>query len=183
MSIILGISSLDCDACATFMQDGKIVYAAQEERFTRQKQQDGFPYFAIEDGMRFLGIDVSDISSVAYGWFDPETEKKLYLKSGSYAIKEYWQYRPSFIEILKSTLNIKRRARYTDYKIFKKYEIQLQKGLQDIHFKGKLHRFNHQLSHVASAYYTSGFDDSLVVSIDGYGSGSSGSFFIRVVPQ
>ena len=56
MSYFLGISSLDSDSTVTVVKDGKIIYAAQEERFTRVKQQSGFPYKAIESAFAYLKI-------------------------------------------------------------------------------------------------------------------------------
>ena len=47
MSYYLGISSLDCDSTVTIIKDGKIIYVAQVERFTRVKQQNGFAYLVI----------------------------------------------------------------------------------------------------------------------------------------
>ena len=64
--IVLGISPLDKDSTVTLMQDGKVVFAAGEERFTRKKLQDGFPIKALEAGLQYTGISVNDIDAVAY---------------------------------------------------------------------------------------------------------------------
>lgn len=178
MSIYLGISSPDCDVTATFIKDGKIVYAAQEERFTRVKQQAGFPYKAIEDGLRYLGITIADITGVGYGWYKPEQEKKLYLQSGKLSIKQAFSSKAPFMESVRHAVNMYRRGMFINPAEFDKAHGQFVAGLQKIGYKGSVEYFNHQLCHAASTYYTSGFDKALVITLDGYGSGSAGSIYI-----
>ena len=62
--IILGISPLDKDSTVTLMKDGKVLFAAGEERFTRNKLQSGFPSEALQAGLRYTGISVDDIDVV-----------------------------------------------------------------------------------------------------------------------
>ncbi len=178
MSIFLGISSPDSDVTASFVKDGKIVYAAQEERFTRVKQQNGFPYKAIEDGLRYLNITIDDIKAVGYGWFKPEEEKKLYMKSGRESVKQSFSSGAPFMQSLRHSLNFYRRALFINPSEFRKSHTWLKEGLAKIGYKGEVEYFHHQLCHIASTYYTSGFNKSLVVSLDGYGSGCAGSIYI-----
>jgi carbamoyltransferase len=178
MSIYLGISSPDSDVTATFVKDGKIVYAAQEERFTRVKQQTGFPYKAIEDGLRYLGITLADIKAVGYGWYKPEEEKRLYLESGKLSIKQAFSAKAPLMQSLRHAVNLYRRGNFINPDEFKKSHDYLINGLNKIGYKGPVEYFNHQLCHAASAHYTSGFDKSLVITLDGYGSGSAGSIYI-----
>ncbi len=77
MAYFLGISSLDCDSTVTIIKDGTIVYAAQEERFTRKKQQDGFLYRAIQNAFDYLKIGIADIESASYGWFPPRGRNSI----------------------------------------------------------------------------------------------------------
>src|SRR5687768_10676531 len=120
MSIYLGISSPDSDVTATFVVDGKIVYAAQEERFTRKKQQDGFPYKAIENGLQVLGISIADIAAVGYGWFRPEEEKRMYMESGWLSVKQSIQYKAPFLPSVLHALNFFRRGLIISPREFKK---------------------------------------------------------------
>lgn len=178
MSYFLGISSLDSDATITVIKDGKICYAAQEERFTRKKQQDGFPYHAIQSALAYLNITIDDLESISYGWFTPPEEMAMYKKSGSHVADiTGWSRRP-FFPTLRHRLNLYRRSNYTNFDIFKKYDAQLRKGLQDIGYKKELARYHHQDCHAASAYYTSGYDKCLIFTMDGYGSGSCGGVFL-----
>jgi len=179
MSIYLGISSIDSDVTATFLKDGKIVYAAQEERFTRKKQQDGFPYHAIKDGLRYLNITLDDIKAVGFGWYKPEVEKKMYLKSGLLSIKQsFTTGKAPFLPSVRHSLNVLRRGLFVGNKSIIKSYNQLIKGLEEIGYKGPLEFMHHQLTHIASTYYTSEFDKALVISLDGYGSGCAGSVYI-----
>lgn len=178
MSIFLGISSLDCDSAVTFVKDGKIWFAAQEERFTRVKQQDGFPYHAIEAGLKHLGVTIDEIEAIGYGWFTPEEERELYLESGKKAKTDFKKYGGSRASHLSNILNLQRRGRIVNFKEWTKYEKQLKEGLKRIGYSKELKRYHHQLCHIASTYYTGGFDDALVLSLDGYGSGCAGSLYV-----
>jgi carbamoyltransferase len=177
MSFYLGISSPDCDVTATFIKDGKIVFAAQEERYTRKKQQEGFPYKAIEDGLRFLNMEIGDIAGVGYGWFKPEEERSMYLNAGWRSVKQGLAYKPFNLATYRHALNFLRRGLFINYRDYKKSHEAFEKGLHQIGYKGKVDYFHHQLCHIASAYYTSGFDSALIVSLDGYGSGCAGSIY------
>ena len=63
---VLGISPLDKDSTITIVEDGAITFAAAEERFTRTKLQDGFPWRALQAGLESTGIQLSGIDVVTY---------------------------------------------------------------------------------------------------------------------
>ncbi|MHC4956338.1 MAG: carbamoyltransferase family protein [Planctomycetota bacterium] len=73
---VIGISPLDKDATASIVEDGRILYAAGEERFSRQKQHKGFPYQSLAKGLEVTGIKPSDVDEVAYAFlpWDKEVE-------------------------------------------------------------------------------------------------------------
>ena len=79
--IVLGISPLDKDATVSILVDGKVVYAAGEERFTRIKLQDGFPSESLEAGLKHTGIRLEDIDVVAYPFFEWQKETELFTKN------------------------------------------------------------------------------------------------------
>jgi len=58
---VLGISPLDKDSTVSIVEDGNILFAAGEERFTRTKQQSGFPRLALEKALAYTGLSMSDI--------------------------------------------------------------------------------------------------------------------------
>jgi len=74
---ILGISPLDKDATVSIVEDGKILYAAGEERFSRVKQQDGFPHKALENALAYTNTSIDEIDHVAYAFTDAQAEKKI----------------------------------------------------------------------------------------------------------
>jgi len=75
---ILGLSPLDKDATVSIVDDGEILFAAGEERFSRNKQQDGFPRLALEKALDYTGLKVEDFDGVAYPFLTWENEAKLF---------------------------------------------------------------------------------------------------------
>ncbi|MEE8304644.1 MAG: carbamoyltransferase N-terminal domain-containing protein, partial [Candidatus Tectomicrobia bacterium] len=79
--IVLGISPLDKDATVSLVADGDVVFAAGEERFSRNKLQDGFPAEALQAGLDTTGIDLKEVDIVAYPFFDSQKETQLFTKN------------------------------------------------------------------------------------------------------
>jgi len=75
---VLGISPLDKDATASIVEDGKILFAAGEERFSRNKQQDGFPAQAVLKALEYTNTRPEEIDLVAYPFLSADHEAKLY---------------------------------------------------------------------------------------------------------
>ena len=74
---ILGLSPLDKDATASLVEDGRLLFAAGEERFSRIKQHSGFPAAAIRAALEATGTDPSELDQVAYPFLSAEKEAKL----------------------------------------------------------------------------------------------------------
>src|SRR5438552_855741 len=74
---VLGISPLDKDATASFMEDGQVVFACGEERLSRVKLQGGFPHRAVRMGLERTGWQPGSIDAVAYAFFDGAGEERL----------------------------------------------------------------------------------------------------------
>jgi len=79
--IVLGISPLDKDSTVSLVKDGRVIFAAGEERFTRNKLQEGFPAEALQAGLKYTGLCATDINSVAYPFFDWKKETELFRKN------------------------------------------------------------------------------------------------------
>ena len=79
--IVIGISPLDKDSTVSILKDGEVIFAAAEERFTRNKLQDGFPAEALQAGLSYTGLCAKDIDAVAYPFFDWEKETELFTKN------------------------------------------------------------------------------------------------------
>ena len=84
---VLGISPLDKDATVSLVEDGRVVFAAAEERFSRQKQHAGFPYGALETTLATTGTRVEDIDQVVYAFLEPEQEEQLIRRNTSRALE------------------------------------------------------------------------------------------------
>lgn len=156
---ILGISCFYHDSAAALVRDGKIIAAAQEERFTRKKHDDNFPKHAVEFCLKTAGIDMSQIDVVAF------YEKPLV--KFERLLRTYFAYAPfgfnSFIKAMPQWIR-------------KKLWMQelLMEELQG--FKGKIIYPEHHESHAAAAFFPSPFQDAAFLTIDGVGEWTTTSF-------
>jgi carbamoyltransferase len=217
---VLGISPLDKDSTVTVVEDGRIVYAAAEERFTRVKLQTGFPLQALQDALDRTGLVPEDFDRVTYPFltWDEETRlltrglenERAFIDRGasnstalirkalarvpvrSGAIPGLKDPNEKMEKSLAKTLayrvlaqesvisrNVAKRGSEEwgrDASQFhKKWHEELENELDGLGLLPKLKRIEHHVSHAANAYYTSGFDEALIVTLDGYGSGLAGS--------
>jgi carbamoyltransferase len=218
---VLGISPLDKDSTVTVVEDGVITYAAAEERFTRVKLQDGFPWRALENALEKTGGTMAEFDRVVYPFLTYDQETTLFEKNLAHerefldeteanATQEELREAkarvpasrppvPGLAEpneryekgILKTlayrvlasegvvSRNIAKRSsekwgREASQFHFR-WQQELENALGELGASQKLTRVEHHLSHAANAYFKSGFDEALVVTLDGYGSGLAGS--------
>jgi carbamoyltransferase len=152
---ILGISAFYHDSAAALIIDGEIIAAAQEERFTRIKNDAGFPFNAIKYVLEEGGIDYDNLSAVAF--YDKPLLKFERL------LETYHAFAPkgllSFIKAMPVWINEKLFIK----KLIRKKTRQFGSAEIPILFP------EHHLSHAASAYYPSPFDDAAILTIDGVG--------------
>ena len=161
MSIaILGISAFYHDSAAALVVDGKIVAAAQEERFTRKKHDHAFPVHAIEYCLREAGLKPEDLDYV--GFYDKPFLKferllETYLAYAPRGFKSFLQAMPLW---LKQKLHLPR---------------EMDRGLKNRY--GKRYVFTeHHESHAASAFFPSPFQEAAVLTLDGVGEWATASF-------
>jgi carbamoyltransferase len=160
MTVILGISGYYHDSAAALLVDGKIVAAAQEERFTRKKHDHRFPAHAIEFCLKQAGLTVADIDHVAF--YDKPLLKfeRLLETYLSYAPAGF----PSFMRAmplwLKQKLYIPR---------------ELRDGLKG-EYKNRFIFTEHHESHAASAFFPSPFEEAAVMTLDGVGEWATASW-------
>ena len=149
MSTILGINAYHADSSVCIIKNNNLIFAVEEEKINREKHWAGFPEKSINLGLKINHVDVKDISDVAVN-FNPYSN--LYQKT-SYFILNY-----IFGEKKKEIFNrTKTRLNFKDKLIFAKNS------------NFKLHYVDHHISHIASAYYASGFENAVGLSIDGFG--------------
>jgi carbamoyltransferase len=158
MQYILGINAFHGDSSACLLCDGKLVAAAEEERFRRLKHWAGFPSMAIQYCLSEAGIGIEQVTHVAIN----QDHKAHFWKKVAYTLS----VRPSLSALLDRILNKKKRASIKSHLI--------ECGFTG--FSGKIHSVEHHLSHLASAFYVSPFREAAVVSVDGFGDFSSAAW-------
>jgi carbamoyltransferase len=155
---ILGISCYYHDSAACLVKDGEAVAASEEERFSRIKHDNGFPERSIAFCLSHAGIDIGDVSIVAfYEKPIPKLDRVLTSFSRTYP----WSMH-QFCKALPSWLNEKLRIRET---------IRKKTG-----FGGEIMFLPHHLSHAASAFYPSGLARSAILTVDGVGEWATASY-------
>ncbi len=171
---ILGISALDTDCTAALIQGDKVTFSAGEERFSRIKQHAGFPHKSIEFILNRSGLGPEDIDIVAYPFFPWYKEafliSKGYIQNNLFNIFKHDDLKSKFYHFAYYTRFCKQA--FLDHR---KFHMDLTQSLQRLGLGNKLRRVEHHLSHAASAFYTSGFNEALIVTFDAYGSELAGS--------
>jgi carbamoyltransferase len=157
--IILRLNAFRADSSAAIVRDGRLVAAAEEERFRRVKHWAGFPSQAIAYCMREAGVRLSDVNHIA---FNQDNRANLIRKIAYFLFK-----RPNLSLVLSRWHN--RRAR-TGLPSLLEHSFPGQK------VRAELHSVEHHLAHLSSAFHVSPFDQAVVVSIDGFGDFSSAAW-------
>jgi carbamoyltransferase len=152
MSLILGINAHHADASAAIIVDGKLVAAAEEERFRRIKHWAGFPSAAIRYCLDEVGVTLNDVDHIAVNR-DPKARLLQRLK---FIVKQH----PSFAAIKRRLAN---RTKIADLRS----EIASEFKLDSL--KPKLHNVEHHRAHLGSTFFVAPFEDAAVLSIDGFG--------------
>ena len=149
---ILGISCYYHDSAAVLLRDGEIVFAAQEERYTRIKQDDALPVNAIRKALEHEGITMGDVMAVGF-------YEKPMLKFFDRILHTYFKTWPrGFLQY---------QMAMKEWMITKLWIPQhIEKELK---YKGPVFYVQHHESHAASSFYCSGFADAAIVTVDGGG--------------
>ncbi len=155
---ILGISALYHDSAAALVEDGRIVAAAQEERFTRKKHDSRFPVHAVQYCLTECGIGLGDVDHVVF--YD-----KPFLKFER-LLETYLAFAPQGIRSFAMSIPLWLRE-----KLFLKDLLlkEFRKIDSDGKWNGQLLFSEHHLSHAASAFFPSPFEEAIVLTMDGVG--------------
>ncbi len=167
---ILGISAYYHDSAAALIINGKIIAAAQEERFTRKKQDAGFPGMAIKYCLAEAGMDLEDLDYVIF--YDKPLIKFERL------IETYLSFVPSGFKSFLASMPVWLQDKLYLKSILKKELIALVKNDEK---KVKLPQllFNeHHKSHAASAFYPSPYEKAAVLCLDGVGEWATSSVWL-----
>ena len=158
MKSILGISSYYHDSAATIVIDGKIVAAAQEERFTRVKHDSRYPFNAVNFVLAYAKIKLSEVDSIIF-YEKPFLKFERLLETYvAFAPKGFTQFSRAMPSWLKEKLFQKRM-------LFD----QLKKHDEKFNDETKIFFSEHHLSHAASAFFPSPFEEAIVLTADGVG--------------
>jgi len=152
---ILGISAFYHDSAAALLVDGKIVAAAQEERFTRKKHDSSFPIHACRYVLEEAGIAYQDLSAVAF--YD-----KPFLKFER-LLETYHAFAPSGFLSFLAAMPVWIKEKLFMRRMLGEQLAGLGEGKAPIYYP------EHHLSHAASAFYPSPFPEAAIVTVDGVG--------------
>ena len=158
MTSILGISAFYHDSAATLVRDGKIIAAAQEERFSRKKHDPKYPFNAINYVLGEGNLKLSEIDHIVFF-------EKPFLKFER-LLETYMAFAPKGFKSFTMSMPLWLRE-----KLFQKKFLFDKLKLHDENFKDikKIKFSEHHYSHASSAFYPSPFEESLILTLDGVG--------------
>ena len=158
MKTILGISAFYHDSAATILIDGKIIAAAQEERFTRKKHDAGYPFNAIQFVLNFANLNLDDVDQIIFF-------EKPFLKFER-LLETYVAFAPKGFLSFSKAIPV-----WLKDKLFQKKMLFNELKRHDQNFKDQKKIFfsDHHLSHAASAFFPSPFNKAIVLTADAVG--------------
>ncbi|MFZ5834102.1 MAG: carbamoyltransferase [Pseudomonadota bacterium] len=159
---ILGISAYYHDSAAALVEGGRIVAAAQEERFTRKKHDARFPANAVEYCLSEAGIGLADVDFVTF--YD-----KPFLKFER-LLETYLAFAPRGFKSFRMAMPLWMREKLFQKDLLRQ---EFRKYDEKFDWETRLLFSEHHLSHAASAYFPSPFDEAVVLTLDGVGEWAS----------
>jgi carbamoyltransferase len=164
---ILGLSAYYHDSAAALLRDGQIIAAAQEERFSRIKHDAGFPANAIEYCLREAGIALHQIDYIAF--YD-----KPFLKFER-LLETYTAFAPRGFQSFRAAIPVWLREKLFLKDLLAK---KLKQYAPDVDLTDRLRFSEHHVSHAASAFFPSPFEEAAVLTMDGVGEWATTSLAI-----
>ena len=155
---ILGISAYYHDSAASLIVNGQIKASAQEERFTRKKHDPGFPFNAIRFVLDYSNIKLSEIDHIVF-------YEKPFLKFER-LIETYVAFAPKGFQSFSRAMPVWLREKLFQKKLIFDHLKSIEETFND---ESKLLFSEHHLSHAASAFYPSPFEEAIVLTADGVG--------------
>ena len=158
MTSILGISAFYHDSAAALVVDGKIISAAQEERFSRKKHDSRYPFNAVEYVLKEGKLKLRQIDYIAF-------YEKPFLKFER-LLETYLAFAPRGFKSFSMSMPIWLREKLFQKKVIFEELKNHDKNFNDIN---KIFFAEHHLSHAASAFYPSPFKNASILTLDGVG--------------
>jgi carbamoyltransferase len=158
MSYILGISAFYHDSAAALLKNGNILAAAQEERFTRKKHDSNYPFNAVNFVLEYAEIKISDVDYIVF-------YEKPFLKFER-LLETYVAFAPRGFASFSKAMPI-----WLKEKLFQKKMIfdYLKSHDKNFNSENKILFSEHHISHAASAFYPSPYENALILTADGVG--------------
>tara|TARA_Y100000310_G_scaffold19619_1_gene19224 strand:+ start:1224 stop:3062 length:1839 start_codon:yes stop_codon:yes gene_type:complete len=155
---ILGISAFYHDSAAALIIDGKIIAAAQEERFSRKKHDSSYPFRAVEYVLKEAKLKLNEVNYIAF--YD-----KPFLKFER-LLETYVAFSPKGFRSFCMAMPV-----WLKEKLFQKKMLfnELRNHDENFHDINKIYFSEHHFSHAASAFYPSPFNDAIILTLDGVG--------------
>ena len=149
-NVVLSLNSIGHDTSAALLVNGVIVSACEQERYTRDKHSRLFPIDAVNDCLLIGGITIDDVDVIVVPWLPDVMIRERYLRNALVSDKR--------LLLLKDDLDFVQRLFDMELNIKSK-----------LNYDGRVEFLEHHMCHLSSTYYSSGFQDPLVVSYDGLG--------------
>lgn len=148
---ILGISAFYHDSAAALYVDGVLVSAIEEERFSRLKHDNAFPFKAIQFCLDSVNLSIDDIDAIAY--YEKPLRKferllETFVVTYPFALRPFLQAIPDW---LGQKINVEEIIR------------------KKVGFSKKIYYVPHHVSHASAAFYSSAFDEAAILTVDGVG--------------
>src|SRR3989339_242193 len=156
---ILGLSFFYHDSAAVLLKDGEIVFAAQEERYTREKHDEDIPLHAVRAALAFASITIDDVSAVGF------YEKPL-LKFFDRILSTYFKVWPRGLFSYHHAMQ-----EWMTRKLWIPQHIR-----KELKYKGDIFFIPPHEAHAASSFFCSGFPDATIVTVDGVGEWATTTF-------
>ncbi len=158
MTSVLGISAFYHDSAAAIIVDGEIIAAAQEERFTRKKHDESYPKNAINYVLKEANLKLSEVDHIVF-------YEKPFLKFER-LLETYVGFSPSGFKSFSMSMPL-----WLSEKLFQKKMLFDELKKQDNNFNDikKINFSEHHLSHAASAFFSSPYDEAIILTLDGVG--------------
>jgi len=156
---ILGLSFFYHDSGVVLLKDGEVVFAAQEERYTRKKHDEDIPKNAVKAALDFAGITIDDIAVVGF------YEKPL-LKFFDRILQTYFKVWPRGLFSYHHAMQ-----EWMVRKLWIPHHIQ-----KELKYKGNIFFIPHHESHAASSFFCSGFPDATIVTVDAVGEWATATY-------
>ncbi|MCX8080586.1 MAG: hypothetical protein N3F09_05035 [Bacteroidia bacterium] len=162
---ILGVSAFYHDSAVVLLNDGRVEYALQEERFTRKKHDASFPLHSLKYIVENFPLDLNELNAIVF--YDKPWLKFERLLENYYAIapKGFWSFYMAMPVWLKEKIFLEKIVRDEIQKI----KPDFQKKKVPLLFT------EHHLSHAASTFFPSGFEEAAILTVDGVGEWATAS--------